>query len=94
MFPGRLLQRIERTEMAGQHDVWRQPPQDPRPIRLREAAAGDPRQKDVHAAGRYLVVDQVGAPLMVEGRTGDLDVNPVHGAALVGRRRQGVEMLA
>jgi hypothetical protein len=80
--------------MARQHHPWLEGAEDAGPVVRREAPARDAGQEDVDPAMADLRVEQVRTALVVEGLPGHLDVDAPDLPALVGRRRERVEVLA
>jgi hypothetical protein len=90
-----LAQRPEEVVVVGGDDRPRfEPGQDPLPVVLGEAAAGDSGEEDVDAPLADRIVDQVGAALVVEAEPGDRDRDSPDLAAAVGAGRERVEVVA
>src|SRR3569623_516428 len=90
-----LAARAEEIVVVGRHDRLRlQGAHDALDVAAREAAARDAAQEDIYAAIAELVLEQIRRALVIEARAGDLDVDAVDLTALVGLRRELVEVLA
>ena len=70
--------------MGGDHGAGLEAGEDPPPVVVGEAAAGDAGEEDVDVALAQRVVDQVGAALVVEAHAGDGDRDAPDLAAAVG----------
>ena len=80
--------------MGGDDGAGVEPGQDPLPVVVGEAAAGDAGEEDVDVALADRLVDQVGAALVVEADPGDRDRDAPDLAAAVGAGGERVEVLA
>ncbi len=90
-----LAERAEEVVVVGGDDGARvEPGQDPPPVVVGEAAAGDAGEEDVDPALADRLVDQVGAALVVEAQAGDGDRDAPDLAAAVGAGGERVEVLA
>ena len=90
-----LAERAEEVVVVGGDDGARvEPGQDPLPVVVGEAAAGDAGEEDVDVALADRLVDEVGAALVVEAQPGDGDRDAPDLAAAVGAGGERVEVLA